>query len=249
MSYNPFNLVNKRILVTGASSGIGKAAAIECSKLGAEIIATGRNEQRLQDTMRRLSGSGHQMFTYDLSILESVNQLVDSIPEIDCLVNNAGITITRPVQFINEHDFLNLLTINTIAPILLFKQLLKKKKLKNNSSVVFTSSLAALGKNAIGNSMYASSKGAISSFVKAIVPEVSKKGIRVNAVCPGMINTGILDAGTITKDQLELDMQNYPLKRYGRPEEVAWAIIYLLSDASSWTTGIDLVLDGGISVK
>ena len=249
MTYNPFSLENKTILITGASSGIGRATAIECSKLGATIIAVGRNEKRLKETLNQLYGLGHQERICDLSKLESIDDIVDSISEIDGLVNNAGITITRPVQFIKEQDYKDLLTINTIAPVLLFKQLIRMKKLKNNSSVVFTSSIAALGKNAVGNSMYASSKGAISSFVKAVVPEVSKRGIRVNAVCPGMVNTGILDAGTISKEQLALDVLNYPLKRYGNPEEVAWAIIYLLSDASSWVTGIDLVIDGGISVK
>lgn len=246
--YNPFSLQGKTILVTGASSGIGRASAIECSKLGASVIITARNENRLSNTLQELEGDGHQMFICDLSNEADIDNLVSEVPEIQGLINNAGFTKTLPVQFVNSEDLSSILQVNTVAPLLLLQKLLKKKKLKKGASVVFTGSMAGLGFSSVGNSMYSASKGAISAFVRCAAKELAAKGIRVNAVCPAMVNTGILDSGTISKEQLEENMKNYPLGRFGRPEEVAWAMIYLLSDASSWVTGDNLILDGGVSI-
>ncbi len=246
--YNPYSLEGKTILVTGASSGIGRASAIECSKLGAKVIITARNQERLSETFSLLQGEGHQVITCDLADENNINRLVEEVSEIHGLVNNAGFTKLLPVQFINGTDLNSLLSINTVAPIVLLQKLLKKKKIKRGTSVVFTSSMAGLGKSSVGNSMYAASKGAISAFIRCAAKELAPKGIRVNAVCPAMVDTGILDSGTITKEQLEADVKKYPLGRYGKPEDVAWAIIYLLSDASSWVTGDNLILDGGVSI-
>ena len=246
--YNPYSLEGKTILVTGASSGIGRASAIECSKLGAKVIITARNQERLSETFSLLQGEGHQVITCDLADENNINQLVEEVSEISGLVNNAGFTKLLPVQFINGTDLNSLLSINTVAPIILLQKLLKKKKIRRGTSVVFTSSMAGLGKSSVGNSMYAASKGAISAFIRCAAKELAPKGIRVNAVCPAMVDTGILDSGTITKEQLEADVKKYPLGRYGKPEDVAWAIIYLLSDASSWVTGDNLILDGGVSI-
>lgn len=247
--YNPYSLEGKTVLVTGASSGIGRSVAIECSKLGAKLVVTGRDEARLKDTFESLLGDGHMSMLCDLSNTDEINRLVDCVPEIQGLVNNAGFTKTAPVNFIDDDSFKGLLEVNTIAPVILLKQLLRKKKLKKDSSVVFTSSLAGLGFTTMGNSMYVASKGAISAFIKCAALELSSKRIRVNAVCPGMVNTSILSAGSISQEQLDADVKNYPLGRYGQPEEIAWAMIYLLSDASSWVTGTNLVIDGGYSVR
>lgn len=246
--YNPFSLQGKTILVTGASSGIGRASAIECSKLGAKVIITARNENRLSNTLQELVGDGHQMFICDLSNEADIDNLVAEIPEIQGLINNAGYTKTLPVQFVNSEDLNGILQVNTVAPFLLLQKLLKKKKLKKGASVVFTGSMAGLGFSSVGNSMYSASKGAISAFVRCAAKELAPKGIRVNAVCPAMVDTGILDFGTISKEQLEENMKKYPLGRFGKPEEVAWAMVYLLSDASNWVTGDNLILDGGVSI-
>lgn len=249
MMYNPFSLEGKTILVTGASSGIGKATAIECSKMGAKVIITARNEVRLKETLFLLSGEGHSMVICDLSEQNSLEKLVQELPEVQGLVNNAGFTKLSPIQFIKENDFFDIIRVNTFAPILLFQMLLKKKKIKKGSSVVFTSSMAGLGFSSTGNGMYTASKGAISAFIRTAALELSSKQIRVNAVCPSMIDTGILSSGQLTVEQILEDMKSYPLGRYGKPEEVAWAIIYLLSDASSFTTGTNLQIDGGVSLK
>ena len=247
--YNPYSLDGKTILVTGASSGIGKTAAIECSRLGAKVIITARNEDRLKQTLSELEGKGHQMILCDLGQEDTIDSLVSDLPEIQGLINNAGFTKILPVQFINHEDINNILEVNLIAPMLLLQKLLKKKKLKKGASVVFTSSMAGLGCCSVGNSMYTASKGAISSFIKCVALELAPKNIRVNAVCPAMVDTGILDSGTVSKEQLEEDMKNYPLGRYGKPADIAWAMIYLLSDASSWVTGDNFVIDGGLTLK
>lgn len=246
--YNPFTLENKTILVTGASSGIGKAAAIECSRLGAKVVVTGRNEERLNQTLAELEGEDHLAIIADLASDEGVNALVEQCPKIDGLVNNAGTTVTVPVQFINRENLEGLMQVNTVAPILLFQRLMKAKKLGKGASVVFTASVSGLCCAVLGNSLYSTSKAAIGGFVKNAALELAGKNIRVNAVCPGMIDTHILDAGIVGADDLERERQKYPMKRFGKPEEVAWSIIYLLSDASSFTTGSTLVMDGGFTL-
>lgn len=246
--YNPFSLDGKTILVTGASSGIGRAAAIECSKLGASVIITARNEERLKETLSSMEGGNHRSIVCDLSEEANIDNLVASLPEIQGLVNNAGYTKLLPLQFLNVTDLTGILKVNTLAPVLLLQKLLKKKKLKKGASVVFTSSLAGLGCCSVGNSMYTASKGAISAFIRCAALELAPKRIRVNAVCPAMVDTGILDSGTVSKEQLEEDAKNYPLGRYGTPNDIAWAMIYLLSDASSWVTGDNLIIDGGVTI-
>lgn len=247
--YNPYSLENKTILITGASSGIGRAAAIECSKLGAKVIITARNKERLEETLSLMCGEGHEIRVCDLNDSQALVDMITSLPELQGVINNAGYTTFQPVQFIDEETYKNMIQVNTIAPILILKTLVKKKKIKCGASVVFTSSLSGLGRTSVGNTMYASCKGAISSFIQGAALELSSKKIRVNAVCPGMVETSILDAGTVTAEQIEKDKRNYLLGRYGKPEEVAWAMIYLLSNASSWTTGTNLILDGGYSIR
>lgn len=244
--YNPFTLVGKTILVTGASSGIGRATAIECSKMGAKVIVTGRNRERLEETLNNLQGNGHQFLICDITDENSLDDLVSNVPVLDGLVNNAGFIDLVPIKLINSKKFTNILNTNTIAPILLFQKLLKKKKISNNSSIVFTSSLAGLGYGTVGNSMYSASKGAISSFVRVASKEFASRKIRVNAVCPGMVKTDIMAKGGVSDAQLVEDEKNYPLG-YGEPVDVALLMVYLLSDASKWVTGTNMVIDGGVS--
>ena len=243
--YNPFSLKGKKILITGASSGIGKGAAIECSKMGAKVIITARNEERLQETLQQMTGEGHEIRICDLADNNAIKEMVDTLPELNGIVNNAGFTITRPVRKIEEEAFQQIMQVNTIAPILTLKYLLNAKKLLNGSSIVFTSSLAGIGRMSVGNTMYGCSKGAISAFIQGAAKELAPKGIRVNAVCPAMVETQILSAGVITQEQVELTKKLYPLGRFGTPEDIARAMVFLLSDASTWITGVNLLVDGG----
>ena len=243
--YNPYSLEGKTILITGASSGIGRGVAIECAKMGARVIITARNEERLQETLSLLVGDGHEMRICDLTDNNAIKAMVDTLPELQGVINNAGFTTIQPIPFINEEVFQNILQVNTMAPVLILKYLMKRKKLKSGASVVFTSSLAGIGRMSVGNTMYGCSKGAISTFIKGAAKELAAKNIRVNAVCPGFVESQIMASGTISNEQLDKLMELYPLGRAGKPEDVAWAMIYLLSDASSWVTGVNLPVDGG----
>ena len=250
MCYNPYSIEGKTILVTGASSCIGANTAVECSLMGASVIITGRNEERLSQTLAKLDtsyGVNHRMIAADLTDEDSLMSLVDQIDSIDGLVNNAGVNRVKPVAFITQDDLEYVFKSNTWAAVNLTRLLCKKKKLNRNGSVVFTSSVSAFF-NAPGRALYAGSKAALTAFMRSFAVELADKGIRANAVHPGMVETKMISEN-LTEEEREKDMADYPLKRYGKPEEVAWAIIYLLSDASAWVTGTSMVIDGGFMLK
>ena len=246
-NYNPFSLEGKTILVTGASSGIGRATAIECSKMGARIVITGRNEERLAQTFSQLEGEGHLQIVADLSKQEDIDNLVAQTPALHGLVNNAGQNSLVTVNYIEQADLDTIYQTNVFAPILLTKGLLKKRKILKGSSIVFTSSISA-SLSTPANGIYASSKAAIDSFMRTCAVELGGRGIRSNAVLPGTIET-TLGIGALPEEMIAKDKELYALHRYGKPEEVAHAIIYLLSDASAWVTGTSLVVDGGRLLK
>ena len=242
--YNPFSLEKKVILVTGASSGMGRATAIECSKLGAKCIITARNENRLQETFEKLDGDGHMQIIADLTNEKDRAKLVESIPVVDGLVCNAGVIHTKVISFINQNDFDKVFPTNTFAPVLLIKDIYKKRKIKNGGSIVIMSSLASMLED-VGNTVYGMSKAAIGSFARYCALEFANRQIRVNSIHPSMVHTESIQKSLFSQETMEKDQESYPLKRYGSPQEIAWAIIYLLSDASSWVTGTNVVIDGG----
>lgn len=244
---NPFSLEGKTILVTGASSGIGQKTAVACSELGATVVITARNEERLKETYRQLQGEGHLMILAELTNEDDVKRLADECPCIDGLVNNAGIGTNKPIGFFTQKELDLIYGTNTFAPMLTIRWLLKKKKLNSNCSIVFTSSVASVS-SSLANGIYGSSKAALTSYMKYCARELSNKGIRANAVHPGMVETNLIHGGAISEEDLAADKKNYPLGRYGKPEDIAYAIIYLLSDAASWTTGISLFVDGGYTL-
>lgn len=246
--YNPFSLAEKTILVTGASSGIGKSIALECSKMGAALIITGRNSERLNQTFSALNGLNHRQFVADLSREEEIQKLVEFVPLLNGIVHVAGVAKPKPFQFINRAELNEIMEINFYAPVLLSNQIIRKKKMNKPASIVFVSSISGVMVSFVGGSSYSASKGALNGIVKGMALDLAQKQIRVNTVIPGMIDTGIFDGSGITQEDLKEDAKRYPLGRYGKPEEVAFATIYLLSDASSWTTGSNLLLDGGFTL-
>lgn len=247
--YNPFSLEGKTILVTGASSGIGAATAIECAKLDAKVIVTARNEVRLSETLSRMSGQGHQMMLYDLTVQSHIESLVKDLPTIDGAVLCAGIGSTLPFQFCSSQKMEEVFNINFFATVELLRLMVKKKKLLAPSSVVFVSSVEGNSVYSIGNSVYAASKGALNTMMKQAALELASRKIRVNSVNPGMVKTKLIKEGiSMTEEQLREDEKRYPLGRYGEPEDIAKSIVYLLSDASCWVTGHALVIDGGVSL-
>ena len=243
MEYNPFSLQDKVILITGAAGGIGRATSVECAKLGARLILTDINEDGLVETLHLLEGSGHCYHVANLISQEDLDGLVTALPQLDGFVSNAGVTKPTPVKFINKEDMERIMSINTFAPIYLTQRLLKKKKFNTGASLVFTVSVGGVFTTAPGNAMYGASKGALQVFVKNVALEGAPR-IRCNSVNPGMVNTNLAGRSYSDEDRAK-DMETYPLKRYGEPKDVALAIVYLLSDASSWVTGHALVIDGG----
>ena len=250
MNYNPFSLEGKTILVTGASSGIGRATAVECSKMGAKLVVTGRNAGNLQETIDLLEGEGHLQIIADLSSSDGIQSLVEATAVLDGLVNNAGYNVMQLMPFIKEEEANRIFRVNSLAPILLTNQIVKKKKIRNGGSIVFTSSISSIGICTPGNCLYSATKGALSAFMKNAAIDLASKKIRCNAVVPGMVETALMsEKSFITDEQWEANRQIYPLKRFGCPKDVALGIVYLLSDASSWVTGTELVIDGGRKLK
>lgn len=248
VAYNPFSLSGKTILVTGASSGIGKVIAIECSKMGACVCVTGRDKDRLQGTFNNLTGEGHILLKADLTVRTELIELVENLPPLDGLVNNAGISRRLLVKDITPDALENIMNNNFASSVMLTRALLKTKKVNKNASILFISSRGA-DRPTIGNAMYSASKGAINSFAKVMALELAPQGIRVNCILPGMVWTPLIEHSPLSFEQYREDEKRYPLGRYGRPEDVAYLALYLLSDASSWMTGSLITLDGGVSLR
>lgn len=249
--YNPFSLEGKTVLVTGASSGIGRGIAVECSKMGAKVVINGRNQERLQKTFDQLEGEGHIQIVADLSKQEDIERLANETPELNGFVNSAGIPKICPVKRIDRHTLEEIMNVNAFGPILLTSQLLRKKKLLKKSSVVLIASISGVCMANTGEGPYAATKAALAGYTKTAAFELAAQGTRVNTICPGLVPTEILTLSNemFSEDQLKETMYGrYPLKRVGTPEDIANGAIYLLSDASSWVTGINLVIDGGYTV-
>lgn len=246
-TYNPFSIEGKRILVTGATSGIGRAIAVECAKMGASVIALGRNKDRLK-SLRVQLGDGHSYWSIELTDLAAVEELVNKIDKVDGLVNSAGIGTTNLFQFLNPEKMRNIFDINFFAPVELTRLIIRNKKINKGASIVFLSSIDGPVNSHIGNSSYSATKSALSAIAKGMAVELAGKNIRVNYLMPGQTETPLIHNSSITEEQLMIDMSKYPLKRYARPEEIAYGAIYFLSDASSFTTGTGLIIDGGFTL-
>ncbi len=245
-SYNPMDLTGKVILVTGASSGIGRAIAIECSKLGATCILTARNMERLQETRTAMGGEGHSIISADLTDSGAVTDLVEQLPKLDGASLNAGMVKTILCRYAKMENVHELFDIHYFSVVGLATLLLKGRKLVQGSSVVMMSSIDSHHHH-LGNGFYGAAKAALSYYTLQLSKELKEKRIRFNSVRPGMIETPMttVDAG---EDHLEKDRRQYLYGRYGKPEEVAHLVAYLLSDAAVWITGSEFTIDGGVSV-
>lgn len=244
MAFNLFSLENKTVLVTGASSGIGREIAVLCAKMGARLIINGRKRERLKETLELLEGNGHMLVVGDLTLLEERDALVESLPLLDGIVHCAGIGHRLLCKSISESDVDLVMGINFKAPVTLQSTLLKKKRIKKSASIVFITSMASQSPS-YGNALYSASKGALISYANCLGLELASRQIRVNCISPAMVRTELILKDGISEEQLLEDEKKYPLKRYGEPEDVAALAIYLLSDASSWMTGSDLKITGG----
>lgn len=249
---NPFSLENKTILITGASSGIGEATAIACDQQGATLLLLGRNEERLLGTLNKLSKRNHKVLAIDLTnfedLAERIPVFLKEVNSIEGIVHAAGITSTYPFKLFKPEHLDNILKVNVQTAFYLTKLVLAKLN-KQGSSLVFISSImASVGEKA--KIMYAISKGAVSAGAKSLAIEYASRNVRVNSIAPGIVNTPMTANATYKKNKTLLaeTLAQYPLG-FGEPEDVAYSCVYLLSEASKWITGTEIVIDGGYSAK
>lgn len=247
-NYNPFSLKGKNILVTGASSGIGRAIALECSKMGANMFITSRNSERLHKVqMLFQSGTDSHYIAADLTTTEGIDSIADAVESLDGIVHCAGIGDRTLSKMVREKDIERVMDTNFNAPVLLQRALLKKKKVSKGASIVFIASRAPFAPT-IGNGLYSASKGALIAYSKVLGLELAPQKIRVNCICPAMVWTELVerDASLTGADYHEAE-KSYPLGRYGKPEDIAYLSVYLLSDCSVWMTGSCIDITGGVN--
>ena len=240
---NPFSLSGKTILVTGASSGIGRGIAIVCAGMGAQLILTGRNITRLQETLTSLEGEGHSYIAADLTDAKERGALVEQLPVLHGVVHCAGVGSRVPCKMLTQEDIDHVLKPNTEAPMLLQAELLSEKKLQKGASVVIIASAAA-NMPVAGNAVYSASKAAMVAYAKCLAQELAPRQIRVNSISPTMVWTDLALVGASAEQLTEAEKQ-YPLKRYGQPQDIAHLAVYMLSNASQWMTGSDVQITGG----
>lgn len=246
---HPFSLENKTILVTEAASAIGQQIAVECAKLGAIIIAQDKNEGALAETMALLEGGNHQALISDNYTEEGLDSIVSACCKIDGLSLNCNISTTLLLKFINYNTLNKVLNTNVVSPILLLQKLVKAKKFNKPASVVFLSSVSGVYTVHYADSLNALTNGAVSAFMKGAALDLAAQGIRVNSVNPSVIETKeMLEASILTDEELNEKRNYFPLKRFGNPVDVAQPVAYLLSDASSWITGVHMPIDGGYTL-
>ena len=243
-TFNPFSLAGKTILVTGASSGIGQSVAVTVSKMGSNVIISGRNVNKLKHTFSLMVGEANSIITADLTKQEDIDALVSKISSLDGIVHCAGVGHRMPAKMISNKDIEMVMKANFDGAVLLQAALLSKKKVKKDSSIVFIASKAADFPSP-GNAVYSASKGALIAYSKCLALELAPRGVRVNCICPAMVWTDLIMQNEVTEEQLRESEKNYPLKRYGKPEDIAYLAVFLLSDASSWMTNSCIDITGG----
>lgn len=246
MKDNSFSLDSKTILVTGATSGIGFEICKQIVLAGGNFIGIGRNIEKLKNYIDDNKLTQSNAIQFDLIDLEKIHLLVSELNvKIDGFVHSAGIAHVSPMHFFNYNDYENIRKINLDCILVLFSELLKKKKIKKQSSVIFISSISSI-RGAKGNGLYAITKSALDTISKVYANELSSKYIRVNTVQPGMVQTDMSKQAEsiLSKEVIDIDRAKYPLG-YGETKDIALPVIFLLSAASKWITGQSIVIDGG----
>ncbi len=250
---NPMDLSERKILITGASSGIGRETAILLSKLGAKIILSGRNIDKLNETLSLLSGDAHVIKPFDLTLVDQIWEWLKKISEdigpLNGLVHSAGMQIMKPLRVLREKDIEELLKVNLSSSVALISAFRQKDVCSENSSIVLMSSVMGLvGQPAI--SIYAASKAGVIGLTKSAALELTKQKIRVNCVAPGHVWTRMAGEvkDLISDEQYQKIEAMHPLG-IGYPIDVALSVAFLLSDASRWITGTVLVVDGGYTAQ
>lgn len=254
MNFNPFILEGKTIVVTGASSGIGRQCAIDCSKMGAKVVLIARNEERLKETLSSMEGDDHMVQPFDLTDYAGLKNFVKDIVlqagPIDGLVNCAGISTTLPLKLMDDAKLEEFFRVNVFSAIDLTRHFCQMGKVnKEGASIIFMSSIMGMvGEK--GKSLYSMTKGALVSAVRSLACEFAQRKIRFNAISPGAILTPINQNLPHMKDPAaKAALEEKHLLGLGETSDISYACIYLLSDASRWVTGQNLVVDGGYTAK
>ncbi len=246
---HPFSLEGARILVTGASSGLGRATALLAGRMGAQVILTGRDVARLEETRAQLSGEGHRVEPRDLrdtaGIPEWLTGLATESGPLTGLAHAAGIQIVRPLRMLDDEVLNETMTVNLNTALALTKGFRQKTVCASGGSVVLFSSVMGLTGQP-GQAAYSASKGALISMCRSLALELARDKIRINCVAPGLVETGM--AGrlkeTLPPAQYEAVTAMHPLG-LGSPENIAAPVVFLLSAAAAWITGTTVVIDGG----
>lgn len=251
--FNPFSLDGKTILVTGASSGIGRQCAIDCSKMGAKVVLVARNEERLAETLSQMEGEGHKSYSYDLTELGGIKDLVSTVVsesgKLDGFIHAAGIEMTKPVKLLTPEDYVQVYKVNTLSGFEFVRHITSVKNINKGGSIVLIASITAvIGRGSVA--AYAASKGAMVSATRTFSLELASRQIRVNCVSPGTVLTPLMQnyLATLDEEAYKKRIDGFPLG-LGETTDISNACIYLLSDASQWVTGQNLIVDGGYTVR
>lgn len=238
-----FGLKGKKILVTGASLGIGREVARFCAAAGATLIVTGRDQTRLTETLDGLDGQNHEMIVCDLTEHSNLKRIAAEIDQVNGVVHCAGIRGLAPMKMVSTEFLHDVFEINYFSPVMLTRELLFKQKIKSAGSIIFISSIAALT-GTVGVGPYSGSKAALIGTLRPLALELAKRKIRVNSLCPGLVETTL-----ITEDPswFQEARKKYPMD-IGQPEDIAHACLYFLSNASSKVTGTVFSMDGGVEL-
>jgi NAD(P)-dependent dehydrogenase (short-subunit alcohol dehydrogenase family) len=244
---SPFSLIGKRILITGESSGIGRAAAMMCAHMGADLVVTGRNKERLEQTLALMNPANHATIVADITDPNSPTRISKEAGPLNGVVHSAGVSALAPLRLATAESFDRLWRTNYLAPMQVTQALLKIGGIRDGGSVVFVGSISAhIGVAGVG--AYAGTKAALAASARCLAMEISKRGIRANTVAPGIVETEMTAAGSnMLGETMERQRGSYPLG-FGKPEDIANLVAFLLSDASRWITGTSVVIDGGHTV-
>ncbi len=238
-------LTGKTILVTGASSGIGRETALRLARHGATVAITGRDEARLREIFESLETGGHSLKIADLTDEARLNELVAGLPVLNGVVHCAGIVGPLPVKFIQSADIDRMFAINYRVPVELTGKLLRAKKIANDASLVFLSTIATRNPY-FGGALYSGSKAALEAYSRTLSLELGPRGIRSNCIQAGLVDTPMIENPSeknMQEEALERYLKRYPLG-IGKPSDVAGAILFFLSDASKWVSGTSLIMGG-----